>query len=63
MFAYGLMHISTMPVETEEGTGSLELKLQAVVGCLTWVLGSKLGSSARAAAESAPWSSTLLRLA
>lgn len=47
MFVCGLMDISTVPVETEEGTGSLQLKLQTVVGCPTQILGSKLGSSAR----------------
>lgn len=33
----------------KEGSDLLELELQAVVGCLTWVLRPKLGSSVRAA--------------
>lgn len=35
-------HMSTVPIETEEGTVSLELELQVVVSHYRWVLGTEL---------------------
>lgn len=46
----GYMHKSTSAQRGEKRTSdSTALKLQVLVSCPTWVLGRKLGSSARAA--------------
>ena len=45
----GSMHMSTVvPGGQERALDLLELNLQAAVSCLTWVLRTKLASSARA---------------
>lgn len=42
------MHACECPRSPEEGAGSSEPELQVVVSWLTWVLGTKLWSFARA---------------
>ena len=47
-YAYACLHVYRY-LQRLEGVGSLELELVADVNHLTWVLGTELGSSGRAA--------------